>query len=74
MVIFRNQFETREKEPIEGIEFPEGETTEEVALFPSKFDLVWFCPGPEQGPAVFKFSFRFRNVDAWQTLKITLKD
>ena len=72
-VVFRNSFETREKEPIEGIEMEEGEM-EDVPEHPSKFDLVWFCPGPEMGPARISLNFRFHRSSQWETAKITLRE
>ena len=72
-VVFRNSFETRPREPVEGVELEEGET-EDVALHPSRFDIVWFCPAPELGPARVSLNFRFHRSSTWQTVTLTLRE
>lgn len=72
-VVFRNSFETRPREPVEGVEMEEGET-EVVAQHPSKFEIVWFCPAPELGPARISLNFRFHRSSVWQTITLTLRE
>jgi WD40 repeat protein len=40
----------------------------------SKFGCVWFCPGPDMGPARVSVNFKFQGTDTWETLTYSLRE
>jgi hypothetical protein len=36
--------------------------------------MVWFCPGPNSGPAVIHVNFRRRNSLTWEKLTYSIKE
>lgn len=47
---------------------------EEAKAPPSKVEVMWVCPGPDQGNAVVTVNFRLRGEKSWNKLQHSLRE